>query len=229
MKMRLREEIGSPSTTDYSDTQCGNDVISAINQYSKYKPDEVFDSLTSVVNQSVYDLSEKDRIMNVTMVFYSINLEWEFDRYWPMSIDIGRLAGISLFENPSIWTQYVSRLKEYKAIFERSFEFNRTTKSLRLIPQPIHQRAVPYIYTRRHTAETIPEEDIDDMLLWAKWMAKQALAAKARRSKEITQVSGYGISATISLGAKDLMEEAKEHKDDFERRFGALSSIMMVG
>ena len=67
------------------------------------------------------------------------------------------------------------------------------------------------------------------MFLWAKWMAKQALAAKARKSKEITQVSGYGISATISLGANDLMKEAKEHKDDFERRFGALSSIMMVG
>lgn len=233
LKSKLRRQLGSPSTDEYSEPQIGEDLTSAINEYSKYKPDQVFDTITTVAKQPTYDLSTKARIKDVIEVFYSVNIEWEFDKYWPLSIDIGRLAGISLFENPSIWTQYVMRLKQYKMVFECTYDYNPISQILTLIPNPDWVKIVPFIYTRLHTAATIPEDDIDTMFLWAKALAKESWATPTsanRAKREILSVSGFGISTSVGgVSAADLIKQADKHKTEFERKLGARGSVISIG
>ena len=171
--------------------------------------------------------------MRVKEVYYSTGFDLTFDEWFPGVYDqwspdaaaiSGRLEGISLFENPSIWTQYTQRLEQYEKMFDGTFEYDPQTKLLRLIPMPSSDgKIIPYIWTQRHTAETIPEEDIDDMLMWAKGMAKESMANK--KSDQIRSVSGFGQSITMGATYETLLKDATDLKDRFEKKFRGGMSI----
>ena len=226
LKDKLRRGLGNLTLTQLSDDQSKDAVNSAVNEYSKHKPIKVLDFVVAVKDKALYDLSEKKRILRVKEVFYNVGSYFSPEDFWPDSSVWGRLEGISLFDNPSIWLQYTQRLEQYKAMFQGDFEYDRDTKMLRLMPPPnMTGQKVIFIWTQAHTPETIPEEDDDMLLLWAKGEAKEMMAS--RKGQDIQSVSGYGESVTFGATSDSLMKEAEDFKDRFERKFGG--SVFIVG
>ena len=209
-----------------SDDQAGDAINSAVKEYSKYRPIRKFDCLTTISEQPAYLLSAKERILGVSDVYYSTLPMYPFQGFWGEVADLGRLEGLSVFENPSLWVQYMQRFEKYKEIFDGDFEYDRTTKILMLIPPPSNSGdKVYYIWTQRHTVLTIPEDDYDTLLLWAKGESKEAMSGKL--GTQISSVSGYGESISIGKSSDSLMKEAGDFKNRFQRKFG--SSIITVG
>ena len=209
-----------------SDDQAGDAINSAVKEYSKYRPIRKFDSLTTIAGQAAYPLSAKERILGVSDVYYSTLPMYPFQGFWGEVADLGRLEGLSVFENPSLWVQYMQRFEKYKEIFDGDFEYDRTTKILMLIPPPSNSGdKVYYIWTQRHTVLTIPEDDYDTFLLWAKGESKEMVSGKL--GTQISAVSGYGESISIGASSGSLMKEAGDFKSRFQKKFG--SSIVTVG
>jgi len=209
-----------------SDDQAGDAINSAVKEYSKYRPIRKFDSLTTIAGQAAYPLSAKERILRVSDVYYSTLPMYPFQGFWGEMADLGRLEGLSVFENPSLWVQYMQRFEKYKEIFDGDFEYDRTTKILMLIPPPSNSGdKVYYIWTQRHTTVTIPEDDYDTLLLWAKGESKEMVSGKL--GTQISAVSGYGESISIGASSGSLMKEAGDFKSRFQKKFG--SSIVTVG
>lgn len=226
LKTLLRRKLGNISTSYLSDEQAGDAVNSALREYSKYKPIQVLDYIVTVKDQALYDLSSKTGIIRVKEVFYSTGPFEYFDEFWPDYSQLGRLHGISIFEHPSVWTQFLQKVEQFKNIFNGEFEYEKATKMLRLIPAPNSTGSkVYYIWTKIHSASTIPEDDIDVLLLWAMAESKEMVASK--RSNEIRSVSGYGESVTIGSAPETLYSEAKDLKEKFHKRFGG--SYLLVG
>jgi hypothetical protein len=226
LKDKMRRQVGNPSLTQFMEEQADDAVKSAIREYSKHKPIEVLDYLTTIKDEQAYDLSTKSRIIRVKEVYYSTGSEYFPEEVWSDFSMYGRLEGLSLFENPSLWTQYMQRLEQFKAMFNGDFSFEQSTKILRLIPAPSEMgEKVYYIWTQRHTAETIPEDDIDLVLLWAKGEAKEMMASK--KGNEVQSVSGYGESVTFGATSDSLMKEAQNFKERFEKKFSG--SVFIVG
>jgi len=225
---KLRRGLGNPSLTVLSEDQARDAVDSAVKEYSKNRSIEILDFFGTIKDKAVYDLSDKTGIMRVKDVFYSASQDYVFEGLQPDYSMLGRLEGISLFENPSIWMQYMQRLESYKRIFDGDFEYDRANKMLRLIPPPMTTgRKVFFIWTKRHTVETIPEDDEDLLLLWAKGEAKEMMAS--RKGNEIQSVSGYGESVSFGATAESLMKEAQDFKDRFDNRIGKKKSIITTG
>ena len=209
-----------------SDDQAGDAINSAVKEYSKYRPIRKFDCLTTISEQPAYLLSAKERILGVSDVYYSTLPMYPFQGFWGEVADLGRLEGLSVFENPSLWVQYMQRFEKYKEIFDGDFEYDRTTKILMLIPPPSNSGdKVYYIWTQRHTVLTIPEDDYDTFLLWAKGESKEMVSGKL--GTQISAVSGYGESISIGASSGSLMKEAGDFKSRFQKKFG--SSIVTVG
>jgi len=228
LKGRLRRALGNLTTAQFSDDQCTDAVSSAINEYSKNRPVKVLDFLTTVEDQALYDLSSKTGIMKVKEVFYSSSESYQIlpGEIIPDYSLMGRLEGISIFENPSIWLQYMQRLEQYKEIFQGDFEYESSSKMLRLIPAPsLSGQVVYYVWNKKHTALTIPEEDVDTLLLWARGEAKETISSK--KAVEVQSVSGYGESVSFGASAADLIEEAADLKAKFQKKFG--SSFFTTG
>jgi hypothetical protein len=228
LKDKLRRGLGNLTLTQLSDDQAGDAVTSALNEYSKHKPNRVLDYIGTKKDEALYDLSDRKRIMKVKEVYYNVGFEFSFDQSWPEPdlLSLGRLEGISLFENPSIWTQFMQRIEQYKTIFQGDFDYNRETKTLMLIPPPsVSGKKVFFVWAQNHIPETIPDEDVDTLLLWAKGEAKEMMASK--KGSDIQSVSGYGESVSFGATSDSLMNEAKDFKDRFERKFGG--SVFVVG
>jgi hypothetical protein len=208
--------------------QAEDAVKSAIREYSKYKPINVLDTLTTVANKAWYDLSAKERIIRVTEVFYSTGIEFTLDNdFRPEIPSIGNVEGISLFENPSIWLQYMSRIEAYKAMFDGDFDFDTNTKILRLVPCPTAAgKSVYYIWSQRHNALTISEDDYDTLLLWAQGKSKEAIATKM--GQDIRSVSGYGESVSLGATSESVMKEAVDLQNRFRKSFGG-GGIIIAG
>jgi len=96
----------------------------------------------------------------------------------------------------------------------------------RIPPLRITGNNVFVTWTRKHDAETIPEEDIDTVLLWAKGEAKEKMAAK--KGYDIQSVSGSGESVTLGATSASLMKEANDFKARFEKKFKG-GSVFIVG
>jgi hypothetical protein len=228
---RLRRALGNQPETVYSTETLGDAVKSALKEYSKYKPIEVLDWFGTMEGEPVYDLSRKRGIIRVKDVYYDSAGNWGFDESLPILLPevvvTGNFQGINLFENPSIWTQYSQRLEQFKRIFEGTFDFDRQTKRLRLIPPPSSNgQKVIFIWTKQHSAETVAEEDEDALMMWGKAEAKEMLAAK--KENEIRSVSGYGESVTFGATSESLTKDAKDLKDQFRKQFKG-GSTMIVG
>lgn len=226
LKDRLRRGLGNLTTAQLSDDQARDAITSAVNEYSKHKPIKVLDFFAAEKDKALYDLSEKKRILRVKEVFYTAGSSFFPEGFGPDGSASGRLEGISLFDNPSIWLQYLQRLEQYKAMFHGDFEYDPYAKMLRLIPPPgTTGLKVFFIWTQAHTEETIPEGDVDTLMLWAKGEAKEMIAS--RKGNEIQSVSGYGESVSLGATSDSLMKEAQDFKARFERKFGG--SVFMVG
>lgn len=225
LKDKLRRQLGNLSLTQLTDEQAGDAVTSGLKEFSKNKPMEVLDSIMTERDEETYDLSAKERIIKVKEVFYAANREFVLEEYWPEVALQGRLEGLSLFENPSLWTQYMQRLEQYERMFDGDFQYNQATKELMLIPAPTQAQRVYFVWTQRHMASTVPEGDEDTVLLWAKGQAKEMLAAKAANA--IRSVSGYGESVTLGATPESLMKEAEDLRRRFERKFSG--STVIVG
>lgn len=227
LKDLLRRSLGNVSLTQLTDAQAGDVITSAIREYSKYKPIKVLDLLMTEANKAVYDLSAKTRIMRVTDVFYSTGIEFSLDRdFRPETPGIGNIEGISLFENPSIWLQYMQRIERYKAMFDGDFDFDQGTKILRIIPAPTSAgKLVYYIWSQRHTSLTIPEDDYDGFLLWEQGRSKEMIATKM--GQDIRSVSGYGESVSLGSSPDSVMKEALDLENRFKKMFGG--GIIIAG
>lgn len=226
LRDKLRRGLGNLTTAQLSDDQAVDAIMSAVNEYSKHKPIKVLDFFATVKDKELYDLSEKKRILRVKEVFYNAGSYFFAEEFWPDWSAFGRLEGISLFDNPSIWLQYIQRLEQYKAMFNGDFEYDPDAKMLRLIPPPSTTGLkVVFIWTQAHMEETIPEGDVDTVMLWAKGEAKEMIASK--KGNEIQSVSGYGESVSFGATSDSLMKEAQDFKARFERKFGG--SVFMVG
>lgn len=227
---KLRRGVGNPSTTTLSETQILDAIASAVKEYSKGRPIEVLDYLTTEGEKSDYTLSSKTRIMDVKDVYYSTAVSYVFDEYFPDAPNLGRLEGISIFDNPSIWTQYIQRLEQYQRIFDGDFIFNQAAKILTLIPAPTNSgNRVYYVWKQMHevgeTRVTVPEDDIETFLLWAKAECKEMMAGK--RGEQIQSVSGYGESVSLGSSSKDLNEEAENLRGRFNKKM--CGSTIVVG
>lgn len=219
IEAKLRRTLGNISTSQLSEDQTEDAVLSAISEYSRYRPIKVLDSLTTVKDEGAYDLSAKERIINVKEVFYDSSLSSSFDEYWPDPLIGSRLEGLSIFENPSLWTQYIQRLEQYRYMFSGSFEFDESGKILTLIPAPSSTgRKVYYVWLKEHVALTVPERDTDTLLLWAKAEAKDMLGSKM--STEIRSVSGFGQSVTLGATSESITEESEGLRERFRKKFG---------
>jgi hypothetical protein len=225
LRDKLRRQIGNPTLTQFNEEQANDAIESAIREFSKYKPIKVLDSLMTTKDVATYDLSAKERIIKVKDVFYSVNCEFVSEEHWPETASLGRLEGLSLFENPSLWTQYIQRLEQYKRMFEGDFEYSQSEKILTLIPAPSQVQKVYFLWTKRHTASSIPEDEVDTVLLWAKGEAKEMMASK--KGNEIQSVSGYGESVSFGATSDSLMKEAQNFKERFEKKFSG--SVFIVG
>ena len=225
-KGMLRRALGDISIAKLSDAQAEDAVSAAIREYSKYRPIQTLDSLVTISQQPTYDLSAKTRIIRVKDLYYNTSgSEWAFEPGWPAAIDpgtlggIGSLEGISIFENPSIWMQYMARLESFRRIFDGDFEFDESGKILTLIPEPLSNGIrVFFNWTALHVAGTVPEIDADLIVLWAKAEAKVMVAS--RQISEIRSVSGYGQSISFGVSAADLESSAKELKQEFRKKLG---------
>jgi len=225
LKNKLRIELSYPPEKQLSDHQAEDAVYAAIKEYTRYKPIVNFDIVYSNRGKALYDLSGRHRLIRVKRVYYYIGFQWIFQDIFPDPNLSGRLEGINLFENPSIWIQYMQRLEQYQKIFDGAWEYNGQTKMLRLIPVPtFDQRPIPFLWSQLHLPETVPEEDIDDMIVWAQAQAKRYMASLKQR--EITSISGFGQSVTIGVSAKDFIADAEKLEEKFKKRFGGTATIV---
>ena len=228
-KGMLRRALGNISIAKLSDDQAEDAVSSALREYSKYRPIQTLDSLLTVKDQPTYDLSVKTRIIRVKEVYYNSSaMDRWFEPGWPASIDpmtfngMGSLESISIFENPSMWLQYTSRLESYRRIFDGDFEFDESGKILMLIPTPSsNDNRVFFIWTGLHVAGSVPDIDADLITLWARAEAKVMIAS--RQISEIKSVSGFGQSVSFGVDARALEDSATELKKEFRKKLGGTS------
>ena len=229
LKARLRGDLGEPSETVLTSDQIERAVVSGINEYSRYRPIKNFDYVTTQDGKATYDLSTKLRIMRVKEVYYSTGpdvwLDSDFAGLSSYELD-GRLEGINIFENPSIWLQFTQRVEQFNVIFDGSFEWYGSSKLLRLIPTPgTDGKHVFFIWTQRHTADTIPDEDVDTMLLWSLAVAKEPLLSKMQRGPG--QVQGFGQSVTRATTPAELRQEIRDLKKDFDQKLRGGSRVLI--
>ena len=94
-------------------------------------------------------------------------------------------------------------------------------KVLTLIPTPSTDgNIVPYIYTAMHQPGTIPEIDIDLILMWAEGYGKDIVASK--QISEIRSVSGFGQSISFGVSARELQTSANDLRKEFRRKLGGV-------
>lgn len=213
---KLRRLLGNIDESRLTPMQARDAVLSAVREYSKYRPIRVLDSLITTKDKADYDLSAKSRIVKVKEIFYSAGPSFEGQSIFP---DLhGRLEGLSIFENPSLWRQFTQKLEQFRYIFDGSFEYDRSGKILRLIPAPSRTGdSVYYVWLQGHNALTVPEDDEDVLMLWAKAEAKEMEASQM--SVDIRSVSGFGQSVTLGSTPESIMDEAEKLRKNFRNRF----------
>lgn len=217
LKGKLRRLLGNPTTNQLSDDQAKDAIDSAVGEYSKYRPIQALAYVTTLVDVATYSLALKERIISVKEVFYTTYSEYVSEDFF--MLPSGNLEGLSLFENPSLWIQYMQRLESWKRIFDGDFSYDRSTKMLTLIPAPSTAGLkVYYIWSQAHNVLTVPDSDVDTLMLWAKAEAKDMMGSK--KAFEIQSVSGYGESVTFGAKSETMTDEAEKLRERFAKRLG---------
>lgn len=215
IKALIRRKAGNPSTADLTNDQVSDAIDSALIEYSKNRPVLVLEYLTTIADTAEYSLSGKTGIMGIEECFYGMVAN-VFDTDFPGRIDLPGLSGIQVFHNPSIFIQYMQKVESYDRMFEGDYEWHGDRKKIELIPAPSSTGTkVYYVYQKKHTLATVPDEDEE---LFLKWAIAESLEYVMEKRGKFTAVSGYGQS--VSVGLTRTEARAKTLKEEFKRAFG---------
>ena len=221
--LKIRRMLANPSEEELSDDQIVDVIEDIIKVYSRYRPIIETGMILTKKDVALYDLKDQSEISpDIIMVFYIIREEGsgEVD---DMLFNFKRLNGLSLWDNPSLLTQFYQKIDSLQNRFKKDWLFEPNKKMLTLIPPPSRDnQKIAVIYGRAHDLSTIPDEDEDLFIKGAFGMAGGILFAIGR---DITQVSSHG--QTIHIG-NDLLTYCLKQYDLFLKELRA-NPLVMVG
>lgn len=227
---KARSNLGSPSEIELTDTQIGDGVDSAVNEYSKYKPKTVyaeFETEADVAEISMAKVIPGSAVLNIVDCFYDpTGVFFDSDLYYTLpATSITGLSGLSLFHNPSLVVQYQQKLEAFKSHFGGDWDFyNEDT--LRLFPPPSASGTkVGLIASCARALADIPDKDEDTLLLWAEAQAGKILAEKRA---QITGVSMEGSNISLDAG-KTTMKLAEDKEKNFKAKLGGNLGAFSIG
>ena len=226
---KARSNLGSPSETELTDTQIGDSIDSAINEYSKYKPKKVyaeFETEADVATKDITDVITDSTVLSLVDCFYDpTGIFFDSDLYYTLpEASITGLSGLSLFNNPSLVVQYQQKLEAFKNHFGGDWDFYDNT--LRLFPPPSTTGIkVGLIANCSRALADIPDIDEDLLLLGIEGKAGKILSVK---QAEIASVSMEGASISFDTG-KTTMTTAENKEKDFKKAIGGHLGAFSIG
>ena len=227
--IKARSNLGSPSVTQLTDTQIGDSIDSAVNEYSKCKPKKVYaEFLTEadVATIDITDVIEDSDVLSLVDCFYDpTGTFFDSDLYYTLpEASIASLNGLSLFNNPSLVVQYQQKLEAFKSHFGGDWDFYDTT--LRLFPPPSTTGIkVGIIANCSRALADIPDVDEDLLLLGIEGKAGKILSVK---QSELSSVSMEGESISFDTG-KTTMTLASDKEKDFKKALGGHLGAFAIG
>lgn len=221
--------MGSPSTSELTDTQIENALDSAVNEYSRYKPKRVYTEFETEAHKAEVELTAVipgSAVLEVVDCFYDpTGVFWDSDLYYTLpGVSISGLSGISMFHNPSIVLQYQQKLEAFKHYFGGDWDFYDGT--LRLLPPPSSSGIkVGIIANCLKGLADIPDVEEDTLLLWAEAQAGKLLAEKRAR---IASINMEGASVNLDAGQVTL-KLAEQKEKEFRRRLSGYLGAFSIG
>lgn len=226
---KARSNLGSPSETELTDTQIGDSIDSAVNEYSKYRPKKVyaeFETEADIATKDITTVITDKNVFSLVDCFYDpTGLFFDSDLYYTLpGASITGLSGLSLFNNPSLVVQYQQKLEAFKNHFGGDWDFYDTT--LRLFPPPSTDGIkVGLIANCSRALAEIPDTDEDLLLLGVEGKAGKILSVK---QAEIASFSMEGASISFNAG-KETMTNAKDKEKDFKKQLGGHLGAFSIG
>lgn len=217
LTLKARSNLGSPSETELTNTQIGDSIDSAINEYSKYKPKKVyaeFETEADVATKDITTVITDSVVLSLVDCFYDpTGFFFDSDLYYTLpEVSIMSLSGLSLFNNPSLVSQYQQKLEAFKYHFGGDWDFYGNT--IRLFPPPSTSGIKVGIIANCSLAlADIPDIDEDLLLLGIEAKAGKILSLS---QSKISSVSMEGASISFNAG-KATMDTAKEKEKDFRK------------
>jgi len=227
---KARSNLGGPSITELTDTQIGDAVDSAVNEYSKYKPKKVYTEFETEADVATVDITtviEGSAVLGIVDCYYDpTGMFFDSDLYYTLpETSIVSLSGLSLFNNPSLVVQFQQKLESFKAHFGGDWDFYDDT--LRLFPPPSTTGTkVGIVANCVKTLAEISDTDEDTLLLWVEAKAGKILATKRA---QISGVSMEGASINFDTGSATMIKMAESKEKDFKKELGGHSGFFVNG
>jgi len=227
---KARSNLGGPSITELTDTQIGDSVDSAVNEYSKYKPKKVYTEFETEADVATVDITtviEGSAVLGIVDCYYDpTGMFFDSDLYYTLpETSIVGLSGLSLFNNPSLVVQFQQKLEAFKAHFGGDWDFYDDT--LRLFPPPSTTGIkVGIVANCARALAEVPDTDEDTLLLWVEAKAGKILATKRA---QISGVSMEGASINFDTGSATMIKMAESKEKDFKKELGGHSGFFVNG
>ena len=238
LKEKIRRKLGNVSTTEITDDQLGDVIEDTLYQYSQYKPRKKIGYITTTKDTGEYNVTDSDiatnvesSIISIIDCFYGMSGQY-FDTDFPNILGndfaMGRLSGISLFDNPAITNQYLQKLDYFKRKYGSDWEFwdrGDDAKILVLIPAPSSSGdKIYFLYTYRHTSILSVSDDDEDVFIdGCLWKATEMMIF----SNRVNSVSSQGESVNINNSIWEKMSEKYEKR--FKSSLGGNANIVLTG
>ena len=171
------------------------------------------------------DIIPGSAVLDVQDCFWDpIGMTFDEDLYRTVpELGYQTLAGINVFENPSVVSLYRQKLEAFKANFGGDWEYYDET--LRLMPAPTQDGStVGVIATCVKPLAEIPDMDEDNLLLWAEAQCHRIVAEK---QSKLQSASMEG--ASISYNVQAQMDSAESKEERFRKRLGGGVGSFVAG
>ncbi len=221
MAASLRSRQGSPTERDVPEAWLQEGLSGALRRYSRRRGPTVLTTVVGHKDVAVYSVP-KGAVMVLDAFWNLSSVGDDSDLFSAESVlwetQAGQLAGLDLFENPSLLYGFYAKARalreRFAGVWEQAVAPTGGTLEVRLMPPVKTEGGTVYLVYRKSLADVqhVPENDIDPFLDAA--MA-EIYQIRGARASVVTQVSFGGANVTFGQKFYDL---AKEHRTRFEAR-----------
>lgn len=221
LQSKLRLRIGQPSETELTAAQIADAVRDGIQEYSRYKPRVVKESLTAVSGQQTYSLDEK--------VLHVLGCSWGPSLVSDNSCDIfceGLIIN-GAGSSPDPLDQWLTEIEDEWRRNQSNTGWEFQDRTLFLYPAPATTKVVWYLAAEEHELDgsTVPSRDEAMLLQACAYPALTALAMARRKFGGSVRVG----KDDIGLRSPDeLVKDAERERADFKQRYGRTSFILVT-
>lgn len=224
LALEIRQELGNPLETELPMAYIEESIESALLEYSRYKPREVWRPFTVSPNTPGYEV-EEDVLRVIDVILEPTRMgTFEYDTESQMYFWDTIFSDSSIVNNPSLLTVYAQRAKMFEARFGTDWEY--MDGYIVFLPTPTYTRKAMYQASVVQTLKGIPQNMKNVFKMWAVAQCKEEMGN--RRNKKIAEVPTNSGTIRFDTGAR-FMEEAEKLKEDFRERLGGNGSAFVIG